>query len=155
MSIFNRQKKVKENTIHAIELKHEHVFKDFPWYIEIGYDGKNKTAKYRIIEPYVCITCGERIDKVLEKNSWTNITNEEREKIFNRVENKYKKYLKPRAVVEDMINNVLLVKDPGRLEMLEKMRGTPHIGCGTSAKMDKDIEFKIELKRNKDNANNE
>ena len=154
MGIFNRQKKVKENTVHAIEFKHEHTFKDFPWYMEIGYDGKNKTAEYHIIEPYVCITCGERIDKVLEKNSWTNITNEEREKIFNRVENKYKKYLKPRAVVEDMINNVLLVKDPGRLEMLEHMRGTPHIGCGTSSKMEKETEFKIDLKRNKDNADN-
>lgn len=153
MGIFNRKPKV--NTIHAIELKHEHIFKDFPWYMEINYDSQERTAKYRIIEPYVCITCGERENKVLENNVWTNISSEEREKIYNRVRNKYKKYLKPRAVVEDMINNVLLVKDPERLEMLEKMRGTPHIGCGTSSKMNKDIEFKIELKRNKDNANNE
>lgn len=154
MGIFNRKKKEEEVPTPTFEFKHEHTFKDFPWYMETGYDGSVHTAEYRIIEPYVCITCGERINKVLEKNSWNGISVEAREKEFNKARNRYKKYLKPRAVVEDMINNVLLVKDPQRLEMLEKMRGTPHIGCGTSSKMDKDTEFKIDLKRNKDNANN-
>ena len=119
------------------EEKHEHVYKDFPWYMEIGYDGQNKTAEYRIIEPYVCITCGDRIDKVLERNSWTNIKSEEREKIYNKVRQKYKKYLQPRAVVEDMINNVLLIKDPGRLELMERFYGLPHQKCGTSANMER------------------
>ena len=46
-----------------------------------------------------------------------------------------------------MINNILLVKDPERLAMLEEMRGIPHKNVGTSAemKMVKDTEFKISL----------
>ena len=46
-----------------------------------------------------------------------------------------------------MINNILLVKDPERLAMLEEMRGIPHKNCGSSAemKMVKDTEFKINL----------
>ena len=116
--------------------QHECVMKDFPWYMEVHYNGSNKTASYKIIEPYVCISgCGKRIDKVLESDSWTNISTNEREKEYNQIRQRYKKYLKPRAVVEDMINNVLLVKDPGRLELMERFYGLPHQRCGTSSTM--------------------
>ena len=83
----------------------------------------------------------------MEEEDYSNIGVEEREAIFKRVRNRYKKYLKPRAVVEDMINNILLVKDPERLAMFEEMRGSPHKNCGSSAemKMIKDTEFKINL----------
>ena len=117
MSIFNRKRK--NNTeIEIISPKHEHTYKDFPWYMEIEYDGGEHKAAYKIIEPYVCIICGDRINKTLEGENWSSISAEGREKEYAKVRNRYKKYLKPRAVVEDMINNVLLVKDPGRLEML-------------------------------------
>lgn len=129
--------------------QHECIMKDFPWYMEVHYNGSNKTASYEIIEPYVCISgCGKRIDKVLESDSWTHISTNEREKEYNQIRQRYKKYLKPRAVVEDMINNVLLVKDPGRLNMVEKMYGLPHQNCGTSAEMEfskKEDNFKIKL----------
>lgn len=130
MGLFNRKKEITPKEVH------ECVMKDFPWYMEIHYNGSNKTASYEIIEPYVCISgCGKRIDKVLESDSWTNISANEREKEYNQIRQKYKKYLKPRAVVEDMINNVLLVKDPGRLELIERFYGLPHQRCGTSSIM--------------------
>jgi len=149
MGIFSRKKKntEEENPKLEFEFKHEHTWKDMPWYMEVLYDGAERTASYQIIEPYICITCGERQNKVLEKESWHNITVEAREKIYEAIRKRYHKYLRPRAVVEDMINNILLVKDPGRLEMLEKMRGTPHSGCGTSSRMKDDPRYKIEVPR--------
>ena len=134
MGLFNWKKKEAQHTIP--ELSHEHTYKDMPWYMKEYYNGPNEYAGYRIIEPYICIECGKRIDKVLEEASYEHITVEAREKIYKQVRDKYKKYLKPQAVVEDMINNILLVRDPDHLHMVETMRGLPHKKCGTSAEME-------------------
>ena len=144
---FKKKKDTKQENFQLPEMLHEHTWKDMPWYMKVYYNGTSKTAGYEIIEPYICVTCGERKNVTLEKEDYSNIGVEERENIFKKVRIRYKKYLKPRAVVEDMINNILLVKDPERLAMLEEMRGTPHKNCGSSAemKMVKDTEFKIEL----------
>ena len=136
MGLFSKRKKKQENTQFEIpEIPHEHVWKDMPWYMEVGYSGSDKTASYQIVEPYICILCGERQNKILEKESWTHIDVESREKEYSVVRKRYRKYLRPRAVVEDMINNILLVKDPDYLDTVELMRGTPHRRCGTSAEM--------------------
>ena len=136
MGLFNRKKKEgKAATVEIPAIPHEHTFKDMPWYMVVYYNTSERTAGYRIIEPYICITCGERENKTLEEIEWTNIGREEREKEYQRVKNKYRSYLKPRAIIEDMINNILLVKDPNHLDMVEEMRGTPHRGCGTSSTM--------------------
>lgn len=147
MGLFRRKKK-SQTTFDIPVIPHEHTWKDMPWYMDIRYNGQNKTAGYEIIEPYICVTCGERKNVKLEAEDWSGITVQEREKIYAKIRNKYKKYLKPRAVVEDMINNILLVKDPDYLDMVEKMRGLPHRRCGTSAEMERqDTNFKIELNR--------
>lgn len=145
MGLFSRKKKQKDLIIPNVP--HEHIWKDMPWYMEYGYNGGNKTAEYKIIEPYICVTCGERKNVTLEQETYTNISVDAREKIFRKVRNRYKNYMKPRAIVEDMINNIILVKDPQRLAMLEKMQGSPHKNCGTSAEMRpvKETEFKINL----------
>lgn len=134
---FKKKKEKQKQEFSAIpELKHICVMKDMPWYMTTSYSGSDKTAEYDIIEPYICISgCGKRIDKVLEHKSWSNIDPKTREEFYDKIRKRYKQYLKPQAVVEDMINNILLVKDPGRLAMIEAMRGTPHRGCGTSATM--------------------
>lgn len=145
MGIFRRKKIADQLPTYELaipEIKHEHTWKDLPWYMEAEYNGVKNTAQYEIIEPYICITCGERKNVVLEKCAWQNITVKDREEEFAKVQKKYKKYLKPRAVVEDMINNILLVKDPEHLEMVENIRGTPHKRCGTSAEMKQMFEEK-------------
>jgi len=134
MGIFTRKKMTEYEPVFP-ELKHEHTWKDMPWYMETEYSSTEHTAQYEIIEPYICLTCGERKNVKLEGTRWTNITPDAREDEYAAVRKRYKKYLKPRAVVEDMINNILLVKDPDHLEMVENMRGTPHKRCGTSAEM--------------------
>jgi hypothetical protein len=137
MGIFSRKKDTSIPQYEPVfpEIKHEHTWNDMPWYMEISYNTSNKTASYEIIEPYICVTCGERNDKILEKTSWTGISAKARDEEYEKVRKLYSKYLKPKAVVEDMINNILLVKDPEHLEMVENMRGTPHKRCGTSAEM--------------------
>lgn len=139
MGIFRRKKKEQlreETDITFTSPTHVCVMKDMPWYMITSYNGRAKTASYQIIEPYICIAgCEKRVDKVLQKESWENISPEERERCYAEVRKRFKKYLRPRAVVEDMINNIFLVKDPDYLEMIEKMRGLPHSGCGTSSRM--------------------
>ena len=138
---FKKKVNEKDNSVE-IEFKvpHEHTWKDMPWYMITEYSESKQTASYQIIEPYICITCGERKDVKLESTQWNGITVEERKKFFQEVKDKYKDYLKPRAVVEDMINNILLVKDPEYLDTVEAMRGTPHRRCGTSAEMKRVID---------------
>lgn len=132
MGLFNRKKK----ELVVEKPKHKHIWKDMPWYMEVRYSSTYQTAGYDIIEPYVCITCGERKDITLESHSWDHITIQEREKIFSEVRDRYKKYLQPEAVVEDMIHNIQLVKDPHLLHMMELRYGIPHMGCGTSTFME-------------------
>lgn len=43
----------------------KHKYKDFPWYCEMEYDTSNEIAEYTIIEPFVCLLCKHRINKVL------------------------------------------------------------------------------------------
>ena len=129
MGLFNRKKNV---TPKLVEIPHEHVWKDFPWYMTVHYNGSNKTASYQVFEPYVCLTCGERKDVVLQEESWTNITGKEREEEYASVRHTLGDKLKPRAIVEDMINDTVLVKNPNYVAMLEKIHGLPHPNVGTS-----------------------
>ena len=73
MGFFNRSKK--EPTKQYVPAppspkKCEHKFQDFPWYIE-GEENDGGAYSFKpwyhlvIKEPYVCIYCGERHDKVL------------------------------------------------------------------------------------------
>lgn len=142
-----KEKEEKDEKIITPEITHQCVFKDLPWYMTTYYSEANRTARYEIKEPYVCVLCGSRRDVLLEERHWEGITPEQREKFYQRVRSRYKKYLKPRAIVEDMINNIILVKDAQRLNMIEKMYGFPHQNVGTSAEMQqiKDTDFKIIL----------
>lgn len=135
MGLFKKKKKETPKEIEIPVIPHEHTWKDMPWYMETWWSGEKKTAGYTIIEPYICITCGERKDVKLESTNWSNISVDDREQYYRDVRKRYRKYLRPHAVVEDMINNILLVKDPGRLNMIEQMRGMPHQNVGTSAEM--------------------
>ena len=73
MGLFNRKKKVPEEPekVEIIQPPHEHTWKDMPWYLGIHYSSSARTAGYRIVEPYICITCGERKNVVLEELDWS------------------------------------------------------------------------------------
>ena len=102
----------------------KHTWKDFPWYIEGSYSKYPNGSSYtmKVKEPYVCIYCGKREDKVLECIERDNITIQQADEILQSTTEAYAAYCKPRAIVEDMINDFKLV-DPQTLyyyEMLHK-----------------------------------
>jgi len=135
MGLFNRRKKEFEPTITKIEFeepKHEHVWKDFPWYIEYTYN--NGDLEINVIEPYVCVSCGERKNKNLEHFHRTDVGMKQVDTLVDGFKKTYRNYTRPRAIVEDMISDTLLVKDPDYLRMYEEVRGLPHKGVGSSMK---------------------
>lgn len=137
MSIFNfkiRKQKQQSEEVSPPKIPHEHVWKDMPWYTKAEHTSNNyqRTTVFSVIEPYICITCGERKDEVLEQHVWKNVDSSFVKKNINALEEQYKDYLKPKAIVEDMIRDILYVKDPHRLQMVERTLGTPHKNCGSS-----------------------
>lgn len=131
MGFFNRKK---PRSIEIPEIKHEHTWKDMPWYLTFSYNGETQRAEFEVIEPYVCIVCGERKDIQLDSENWSNISYKQYLSILDRLEKKYADYIKPRAVVEDMISDIKYVKDTEHLEMVERLLNTLYRGAGTSSK---------------------
>lgn len=73
-----------------------------------------------IIEPYVCIHCKERKNVCLLRAAYDGVTEKEANHLFEENESEYKEYLKPRAVVEDMISDFQLV-DRTYLELADSL----------------------------------
>lgn len=146
MKWFRKKKQKSVEELKVPEAPHICQFKDLPWYMETWYNSSCRTAGYRIVEPYVCINgCGKRVDKVLENQTYEKISPDEREALYNEVRKEYKDYLKPQAVVEDMINDILMVKDPQHLAMMETLKGLPHKNVGSSSNTIEESMFKITL----------
>ena len=103
---FKKKKEVKARVLPP--KKCEHKYKDFDWYITSNYYLNTNILKIEIIEPYVCIFCGNRIDKVLH----TYETVCDKDKINKKVKDfiePYQSKLKERAFIEDEINDFILV----------------------------------------------
>lgn len=97
-----------------------HKWKDFPWYIEGKYYIQTRSEVITIIEPYVCIHCKERKNVCLLRAAYDGVTEKEANHLFEENESEYKEYLKPRAVVEDMISDFQLV-DRTYLELADSL----------------------------------
>ena len=91
----------------------QHKFQDFPWYIESNmYTGNYPSQNcltYRIIEPYVCVYCGERRNIILENRELTGYSKTNMEKVINDLKETYADRIKPEPIIEDMINDFKLV----------------------------------------------
>lgn len=129
MGLFNRSKK--ENAKEYIptpppQKKCNHKFQDFPWYVE-GEEGDNGYTfapwyHLTIKEPYVCIYCGERSDKVLWEIKRYG-SHKEAVKALDDICEKFKDRIRHRAEIEDMINDMQLV-DPQYLQYYHMLQGT-------------------------------
>ena len=103
---FKKKKEVKARVLPP--KKCEHKYKDFDWYVTSNYYLNTNILKVEIIEPYVCIFCGNRIDKELH----TYATVCDKDKINKKVKDfiePYQSKLKERAFIEDEINDFILV----------------------------------------------
>lgn len=94
-----------------------HKWKDFPWYPVYGQDRSTWKYYFRIYEPYVCIKCKERQDKLLL--SVTTDSLEERDRALREYKQKYKDKMLDLVEVEDMVQDEILV-DREYLKLLEQ-----------------------------------
>lgn len=108
MSIFKRRDIEPEPVMSDLPCKHK--YRDFNWYVDAVFYIDTKQLHIKIIEPYVCVYCKDRRDVVLEE---TNVYVKNAEEATKYTEDNYdKRYpdkIKPRVVVEDEINDVILV----------------------------------------------
>ena len=104
-----------------------HKWQDFDWYLEwekISDGAGLCTAKYSIIEPYVCIHCKERMNRVLESRSLSQCTSQQADAFLRDVRRHYPQ-IKDRPVVEDEIADMQLV-DRNYLRIAGMVMGSTH-----------------------------
>lgn len=73
-----------------------------------------------MIEPYVCIFCKKRKEIVLENFTLVEINKVKTDDTLNRFKEKYKSFVRDRAIVEDEINDFQLV-DREALAIVENL----------------------------------
>ena len=130
MGFFNRSKNTKTESLEPKPVspppkKCNHKFQDFPWYIE-GEESDDFYSRHwyhlTIKEPYVCIYCGERHDKVLWEIKRYG-SHKEAIQGLDDINEKFKDHIRHRAEIEDMINDMQLV-DPQYLQYYHMFQGT-------------------------------
>lgn len=94
-----------------------HKFRDFNWYMLYNYELETNKYEIKIYEPYVCILCKHREDKLLERI--TGFGSKELDKKRDEMFHIYPK-LKGISEVQDEINDMLMV-DPYYLDAYYKL----------------------------------
>lgn len=125
----------------------KHKFQDFPWYIDydmrtMRYQSDN-ILDYELKESYVCIYCGFRKDETLEHKTIRGMSKDEMYRILQEIEEKYSDRIKPKPIVEDMINDLQLV-DVGHIRWYHYLNGTKD--PSTSRNENEQISQNIKLK---------
>ena len=85
---------------------------DFHWYIEGEYRAHPPGMfSIRIIEPYVCVWCGDRKNQVLQEivREGNMASKSEMVEVTKSLMDTYGDKIRPRAFVEDEINDMQLV----------------------------------------------
>lgn len=150
MGLFNRPKRnsVKHNIpapVPTSPKKCEHKFQDFPWYVEgeeSGNDAYGFSPWYHLAikEPYVCIYCGERHDKILWEIKRYG-SHKEVIQALDEINKEFKDRIRHRAEIEDMINDMQLV-DPQYLQYYHMLQGTKD--PSTSRLYEEEVKPKLE-----------
>ena len=88
-----------------------HTWRDFDWYLVSEWNTYTNSPKYgrytiKIIEPYVCCLCKKRENHVIDREQAEHVTEEDFHAKQNEMKEKYKDYLKNRAIVEDQIRDM-------------------------------------------------
>ena len=89
----------------------DHKWQNFDWYLEWEKtsDGNGLyIAKYSIIEPFVCIHCKERMNKVLESRRLSQCTSRQVEDFLEDIRKRYPQ-IRDRPLVEHAIADMQLV----------------------------------------------
>ncbi len=106
---FWKRKEQKQEEVKSTPVVREcsHKYRDFPWYVEATYYG-NRSYEINVIEPYVCVWCGKRMDKTLQ-----HITNggskEDMRRALKGINDVYGDNIQARAYIENDIADMQLV----------------------------------------------
>lgn len=107
MGWFNRKSKVEE--VKPQKPVCNHKYKDFPWFYEARYNTSTRELDFKVWEPFVCIHCKERINKLLYERNSHYKTYEEADDYVTQFREKYADRMEEEVVVEDMIADMQLV----------------------------------------------
>ena len=118
MAFWNRKKEKDEQPPMPPPCRHR--WKDFPWYVDAEYFSGADRFEFRVYEPYVCIYCKERQDKLIFEFI-SSISKKEADKYIEDFEEKYDEHLEDRVIIEDMITDMQLV-DREYLNIYESLK---------------------------------
>ena len=107
MGWFNRKSKVEE--VKPQKPVCNHKYKDFPWYYEARYNTSTRNLVFKVWEPFVCIHCKERINRLLYERNSHYKTYEEADEYVTQFREKYADRMEDEVVIEDMIADMQLV----------------------------------------------
>lgn len=109
----------------------QHIWWDSSPFFEFNWNAyqseynrkKNKTEqlgrlRIEITESYVCCNCGERHNEILQKIEIEDITRDQALEEVHKAKEEYKDFCKPRAKVEDEINDLKYKIDRNLLQTL-------------------------------------
>lgn len=98
-----------------------HKYKDFPWYVDMAYSQYDASGTLRVYEPYVCIYCGNRMDKQLHRFEFKG-SSDKFMKYCAKFMASHADQIEERVIIEDQINDMILV-DREHLKYYELLRG--------------------------------
>ena len=107
MGWFNRKSKVEE--VKPQKPVCNHKYKDFPWFYEARYNTSTRELTFKVWEPFVCIHCKERINRLLYERNSHYKSYEEADDYVTQFREKYADRMEEEVVVEDMIADMQLV----------------------------------------------
>lgn len=135
MGLFKRKKQEVPEYQTPCE-RGKHFYKDFPPYLIAEWIGHNSNDNIiSIIEPYVCVLCGKRINKTLHEWRFGSLSYKLFDNTIEQIKKEYKDILRPVVYVEDLVTDAQLV-DRVKLEAWEKFQsGTKEIQLLVPAKV--------------------
>lgn len=119
MAFWDKKKKQEQDKKVTPPECHHH-WKDFPWYIKSEYS-QNGYFSFHVYEPYVCIYCKKRQDKLLYEFDTFFPDVKKAHKFVNEFEEEHKDRLQDQVITEDEIADMQLV-DREYLEIYEALK---------------------------------
>lgn len=105
MAFWRKEKQV-SSIISEQPKECEHKYQDFPWYISASISDDKYSID--IIEPYVCIFCGDRKNVTLTHFDGNGYNSYKRgNEILKNLNRDYEHHIRGRAEIEDMINDMI------------------------------------------------
>ena len=124
--------KKKKIPVEPVKKECSHKWKDFDWYIESTCEEQRGQYKYRIriYEPYVCLLCKKRDNRLLEDVSGITYNKKDYYREGQKLYELYFPRIKNRAIVEDQIEDTLKDIDRMYLRIWDKIKNGQDLNIG-------------------------